>query len=360
MRTFFQTFTRWCVVTISRAGGVAALALAVAASCGKPAPVVEAGALLLSISAPPGVIVDELRLWIYDDGGVLFDGRRVPDSGALPRPKSDGDLGTVLVQPGAARGDLRIHARGLAAGVRLLEGVARVDLARVKDGRVDLALFALAPADDDADGVPDDIDDCPAEANPSQGGCPSGDGGAAPGGSGGGAGSAGLGGGGGAGGAAGGATAMGGMSATGGRAATGGAGGSGGRTASGGAPGSGGAMPGAGGVMGSGGTGGAGWPWDAGLSWDAGVPGDGAMPSDALRDSAPMEMPRKSLGVTCTGASECASGFCVDGLCCESACNRACEACRAGGRCQDVVRAQDVPQCAGTMTCNARAMCVND
>ena len=41
------------------------------------------------------------------------------------------------------------------------------------------------------------------------------------------------------------------------------------------------------------------------------------------------------LGVACTNASECPSGFCVDGVCCESACSGVCEACNLAekGKC---------------------------
>ncbi len=35
----------------------------------------------------------------------------------------------------------------------------------------------------------------------------------------------------------------------------------------------------------------------------------------------------KPIGATCGGASECASNFCVDGVCCESACNGTCQYC---------------------------------
>ena len=47
----------------------------------------------------------------------------------------------------------------------------------------------------------------------------------------------------------------------------------------------------------------------------------------------------KGLGATCTAASDCASGFCVDGLCCEEACAGTCRACNlpgAAGTCANV------------------------
>jgi hypothetical protein len=36
-------------------------------------------------------------------------------------------------------------------------------------------------------------------------------------------------------------------------------------------------------------------------------------------------------GVACVDAVDCASGFCVDGVCCDAACNGVCEACSAAG-----------------------------
>ncbi len=36
---------------------------------------------------------------------------------------------------------------------------------------------------------------------------------------------------------------------------------------------------------------------------------------------------KKALGASCGGAAECLSDFCIDGVCCDTACNGACGAC---------------------------------
>lgn len=41
----------------------------------------------------------------------------------------------------------------------------------------------------------------------------------------------------------------------------------------------------------------------------------------------------KANGSTCGDPRECSSGFCVDGLCCNVACDKPCQACKAGGVC---------------------------
>ena len=41
---------------------------------------------------------------------------------------------------------------------------------------------------------------------------------------------------------------------------------------------------------------------------------------------------KKARGHACSGAPECASGFCSDGVCCESSCGGACEKCNRPGR----------------------------
>ncbi|MEA2697387.1 MAG: hypothetical protein QOI66_1658, partial [Myxococcales bacterium] len=44
-------------------------------------------------------------------------------------------------------------------------------------------------------------------------------------------------------------------------------------------------------------------------------------------DASMMCAPLKSLGGTCTTTTECLSGICADGVCCNTACDRACQAC---------------------------------
>jgi hypothetical protein len=62
-------------------------------------------------------------------------------------------------------------------------------------------------------------------------------------------------------------------------------------------------------------------------------------------------------GQLCAAGSQCKSGFCIDGVCCESACADPCQTCGTGA-CLAVKKADDVPECSGTMTCNPRGMCV--
>ena len=65
---------------------------------------------------------------------------------------------------------------------------------------------------------------------------------------------------------------------------------------------------------------------------------------------------KKKIGQSCGAASECASGFCRDGVCCTAACNAACQSC-AGGTCHQITGADDNPECTGTMTCDANGVC---
>ncbi len=140
--------------------------------CRSAKTVPEPGAILLHVKCAAGVPTpDELRAWVYDDGGSLWTDVRIPATGPLV-PVSAQDLGTILIAPGPVRGKLRLHIRGLVASARAADGTRTVDAPTNGDRTYDLVLEAAVPADDDGDDVPDSLDDCPGTSNPTQGGCP--------------------------------------------------------------------------------------------------------------------------------------------------------------------------------------------
>jgi hypothetical protein len=156
----------------TRLGVILALTLAIACRSGRSVP--EEGSALIRVSCTDGVSTsDELRVWAYDDKGMLWDGARVPEQGALAS-KSSTNLGTILIAPGAIQGALRIHVRAFAAGNRLADGMLSIPSLTGSERTYDLRLEPTVPTDSDGDDVPDGIDDCPDVANPSQGGCPGG------------------------------------------------------------------------------------------------------------------------------------------------------------------------------------------
>jgi alpha-tubulin suppressor-like RCC1 family protein len=136
-----------------------------------------------------------------------------------------------------------------------------------------------------------------------------------------------------------------------------------------------------GGTVGTGGQVGA----DSGVPGDSAVPGAeaGTMPdmgssdapagTDALSDAplsadapAPTDGPPAKLpnGSSCSGGSACVSTFCVDGVCCESACQGQCEACGQPnnfGTCVAVAGPSvgNRPACAGQGSCGASCNGVN-
>jgi len=155
------------------AGAAVLSGLAGCGGGGKGGAVPEPGAALLKVTADETTLAaapDELRVWAYDDHGRLWDAVRVPEQGALAL-RGPGDYGTLLIQPGAIDGALRIHVRGLAAGVRAADAVVSVDASQRGKATVELQLSTIPLIDADADDVPDAIDDCVGQANPNQGGC---------------------------------------------------------------------------------------------------------------------------------------------------------------------------------------------
>ena len=58
---------------------------------------------------------------------------------------------------------------------------------------------------------------------------------------------------------------------------------------------------------------------------------------------------------TCTAGAQCASGFCVDGVCCDRACDGSCESCALTGKvgtCSPIKNAAD-DSCGGDSICDA-------
>ena len=66
------------------------------------------------------------------------------------------------------------------------------------------------------------------------------------------------------------------------------------------------------------------------------------------------------LGQACpSGGTQCASGLCVDGVCCSTSCTESCKRCdlpTSPGTCSIVVNAED-NTCTGSSTCNASGVC---
>ncbi len=66
-------------------------------------------------------------------------------------------------------------------------------------------------------------------------------------------------------------------------------------------------------------------------------------------------------GGACTANTDCDTGFCVDGVCCQTACTGSCMACNQNptpGVCSPVVSAVDPDTCTGASYCNAGGTCV--
>ena len=62
-------------------------------------------------------------------------------------------------------------------------------------------------------------------------------------------------------------------------------------------------------------------------------------------------------GQSCSGASQCASGYCADGRCCDTACSAICYSCQSGACAQLDLGAEDYPACYGERACSADGAC---
>jgi hypothetical protein len=89
------------------------------------------------------------------------------------------------------------------------------------------------------------------------------------------------------------------------------------------------------------------------------VPNDGAGTCNGLGTCVPNTL--LGNGLACTSASQCQSGYCVDGVCCNSTCGGLCQACNLAGSvgaCANIPNSQDpANECAGAFTCNGAGGC---
>jgi hypothetical protein len=117
------------------------------------------GSPSLRVTLAGDVDLSTLKLSLYDQHGALLRDQQLPMEATEQLP---GDL-VILVTPGAS---LRLHARGRHEHDPA-DGIAR---AQAADGEIAVSLKLVMPTwrDDDGDGVPDVIDDCPDVPDPEQ------------------------------------------------------------------------------------------------------------------------------------------------------------------------------------------------
>jgi hypothetical protein len=247
---------------------------------------VPASLELMLMSGPDAPAATSVRVRVFDQHGLAHQDARF----LAPAPAADGRMGTVVIYPRTTSAlSLRIQVQGLTDETVVSEGAVAVALVPGKQQTVSVVLRGPSRGPDrDGDAVPDEIDNCPAFANPDQSDS-DGDG-----------------------------------LADNCRPAN-----------------------------------------DAAANADADA--DAGSPADAGAGDAETTHPA---GAACTAAADCASGHCVGGFCCETACTDVCRACNLPGlegNCVPTPSGQPDPQqrcrtdapesCGHDGTCNGAGAC---
>jgi hypothetical protein len=125
--------------------------------------------VLVQITAVEVPRPDHLRVMVFADQGRVVDAR-VPDC------RGEGDCSLELpndlvLYPSQSDGTLRLLVRAKTTQETVGEGVAVVTLHTERQVRVSVILRPGLLKDSDGDGVPDEIDNCPAIPNPEQREC---------------------------------------------------------------------------------------------------------------------------------------------------------------------------------------------
>lgn len=90
--------------------------------------------------------------------------KRLPETGTLVAPTLEQPLGVVLLDIDAAfAGSAKVIARGMTDGVRVSEAAVRTNVLAQTWHEVGLTLRPGALPDQDGDGLPDLVDDCPTD-----------------------------------------------------------------------------------------------------------------------------------------------------------------------------------------------------
>jgi hypothetical protein len=114
----------------------------------------------VALSATAGVSGDSVLLTVFDRYGRVVNGTRVCSTAQLP--------GDVLILIGATAGEARALTRAMQTGQQMAIAVGRVPVVPWRENQLGMQLATTTMPDDDDDGVPNVIDNCPETSNPDQ------------------------------------------------------------------------------------------------------------------------------------------------------------------------------------------------